>query len=551
VSRRFALLLSSLVLATGALWDAAALTWLCDDAFISFRYADHFARGDGLVFNVGERVEGYTNFLWTLVLGVGTRVGLAPEALSGLLSLGAFAGLLALLGRTSAALARDLGRPLPWLSLSLAGVALHAHHRIWATSGLETSLFTLLVTATVITAVEARTDRGWLGVGILGALATLTRPEGALIYALAWCSGTIGTGPRVRRLLVAAAPGVLLVGPWVLWKLAFYGDLLPNTFYAKDAGDAQWAKGATYVRLYLGTYLALVPGLVVLALWPLRRPAGEGWAGSRAPLLLGAVTAAWLLHVCKVGGDFMFARFLIPVTPLWLLALDRGVAALPERVGLPVAAGLLVALGLSLPPEGLLDDAGIDGVVEERNWYPENWRGEAARQGRVLRQVLAGTDARVVYYGTQAMLMYYGDVAYALEGHVGLTDRELARSAPMPGTRIGHGKKATLEYLRGRHIDLVLDYRMQLPTSPLTRIELGDGVGGRLLIYRRDVAAELRANGARFVDFEAFLDRYVANLDDTPLSEVEREYATFRGYWFDHNDDPLRAAAFEARIAQR
>src|SRR4051812_8768436 len=41
-----------------------------DDAYISFRYARNFAHGDGLVYNLGERVEGYTNFLWTVILGL-------------------------------------------------------------------------------------------------------------------------------------------------------------------------------------------------------------------------------------------------------------------------------------------------------------------------------------------------------------------------------------------------------------------------------------------------------------------------------------------------
>src|ERR1700737_1128695 len=49
---------------------------LVDDAFISFRYADNLAHGLGLVFNAGERVEGYSNFLWTLILAGGARLGL-------------------------------------------------------------------------------------------------------------------------------------------------------------------------------------------------------------------------------------------------------------------------------------------------------------------------------------------------------------------------------------------------------------------------------------------------------------------------------------------
>ncbi|MEI7425254.1 MAG: hypothetical protein WCK10_04010, partial [Candidatus Staskawiczbacteria bacterium] len=56
--------------------------WMLDDAFISFRYAENFAAGHGLVFNPGERVEGYTTFLWVLILGVGKALGLKVIPLS-------------------------------------------------------------------------------------------------------------------------------------------------------------------------------------------------------------------------------------------------------------------------------------------------------------------------------------------------------------------------------------------------------------------------------------------------------------------------------------
>src|SRR5207247_899918 len=49
--------------------------WLVDDAFISFRYAQHLVDGYGLVFNPGERVEGYTNFLWTMIMAAVIWIG--------------------------------------------------------------------------------------------------------------------------------------------------------------------------------------------------------------------------------------------------------------------------------------------------------------------------------------------------------------------------------------------------------------------------------------------------------------------------------------------
>ena len=51
-----------------ALWSEKVFwTFTIDDVFISLRYAKNAARGFGLVFNPGERVEAFTNLLWTLI----------------------------------------------------------------------------------------------------------------------------------------------------------------------------------------------------------------------------------------------------------------------------------------------------------------------------------------------------------------------------------------------------------------------------------------------------------------------------------------------------
>src|SRR4029453_8880455 len=60
-------------------WQAWELRFVQDDAYISWRYADNFARGLGLVWNAGEYVEGYTNFLWTVILAIPHRLGLDVE----------------------------------------------------------------------------------------------------------------------------------------------------------------------------------------------------------------------------------------------------------------------------------------------------------------------------------------------------------------------------------------------------------------------------------------------------------------------------------------
>src|SRR5580692_4725588 len=82
-----------------AITSAAWLSWLSDDAFISFRYAKNLVRGVGLVFNVGERVEGYSHPLWTVWIAAGLKLGASAERWANAWSIAAYGASVALLAR--------------------------------------------------------------------------------------------------------------------------------------------------------------------------------------------------------------------------------------------------------------------------------------------------------------------------------------------------------------------------------------------------------------------------------------------------------------------
>ncbi|HEX9671069.1 MAG TPA: hypothetical protein VGC93_16500, partial [Thermoanaerobaculia bacterium] len=131
---------AALLLARAAhLWDPYLLV---DDAFISFRYAANLAEGHGLVFNVGERVEGYTNFLWTLLLAGGAALGLDLPRLSVALAAAAGIAAIGLLAR----LARHALPETPLLAAlpPLLWAALGSQPR-FVVSGMETLLFAALL----------------------------------------------------------------------------------------------------------------------------------------------------------------------------------------------------------------------------------------------------------------------------------------------------------------------------------------------------------------------------------------------------------------------
>ena len=156
-------LLAVALLGVMHVWSFA---WLGDDAFISFRYSQNFAEGHGLVFNHGEWVEGYTNFLWTFILGVLHYFGCSIPHTALLLNIASFVGVLLVV---HVIVKRWLNTPMllpSWTSVLLAGCSPFA---IYGTSGLETMSGALCVIGGVATTLKGRYRTGGL-LFILGAM---------------------------------------------------------------------------------------------------------------------------------------------------------------------------------------------------------------------------------------------------------------------------------------------------------------------------------------------------------------------------------------------
>ncbi|HOH31874.1 MAG TPA: glycosyltransferase family 39 protein, partial [Candidatus Hydrogenedentes bacterium] len=185
--------------------------WMMDDAFVSFRYADNWARGFGPVYNPGEPpVEGYTNFLWVALLTLGARLGGDIVLLSRVL--GAAAGVLTLLLLFHARhFVRELDRDIPILAvLFLASFCIF---QPWPTSGMETTLFGLLLTFSVLlhfsTLEGSPAPRRLAGLGVVLALTAMTRPEGVLAAGLVLVDQALESLRR-RRFQVCWVAGAFL-----------------------------------------------------------------------------------------------------------------------------------------------------------------------------------------------------------------------------------------------------------------------------------------------------------------------------------------------------
>ncbi len=273
---------------------------LQDDAFISFRYIRNFLDGFGLVFNLGERVEGYTNFFWIILLALLAKLGLPLIETARVL--GILAGLGTILAATYAARKLYPTRNWMWIlsvPMLLASTGALAY---WSGSGLETGLFTFLVAVAAVTYLF-RPNLSLL----LIALATLTRPEGALLAFLFGIAGIILKEKSWKTTLVFWGSLALLLLPYAVFKWFYYGALLPNPFYAKTGFSQEYlVSGLAYVWLFLKHYggyglFLLLP----LFFWKKLTPF------SRFCLF---VFFGYTLYLIAIGGDVLKAhRFFVTV----------------------------------------------------------------------------------------------------------------------------------------------------------------------------------------------------------------------------------------------
>ncbi|MEM6455958.1 MAG: hypothetical protein AAF772_12760, partial [Acidobacteriota bacterium] len=360
------------------------------EGYYDLEIARHLARGDGLTFDGRHPTSGFQP-LWVLLLAA----LYAPlELLTA--STPAMRLVVALLAQTLcvaaalAALVRLLRRPIarggadasPWMAAVAVAVWL-AIESVYAmgVSGLEYALQTLILA--LLLARAARPDDPLDGarlraLGWLGALATLTRFDNALLIALvgahaAWTAGrrAADSGARVgavsRALLTIGLPSLLALAGWslVLWQTT--GAPLPTSGTVKMAwsasrlaADPHVADGWLVAKLHhaaqllgawpwpyrLGWWTGLVGGVALAIAWR-DRPLGRALVP-----FAGFAIAQTLAYLIVFHGGYAFVPWYYPLMPLLAaLAVTAALAAVVERVrdrriGRALAALLVVALAL-------------------------------------------------------------------------------------------------------------------------------------------------------------------------------------------------------------
>ncbi|MEW6195514.1 MAG: hypothetical protein AB1521_10195 [Bacteroidota bacterium] len=341
-----AILLSMIILLTlsyNFISDCLEINFIQDDAYTSFRYAKNFAEGKGLVFNEGEKVEGYTNFLWVLVLGIFHKMNIDLETAAQVMSL--------LFGVTAIWLTFFLSRlfidygeskifyPLMCL-LPPSLVSYSAPMMYWSVSGMETSLFISLTLMTIFLLWnrKKKTSFGSLFVAV-SFLNSLVRPEGMLIFILLCLFDYIairnGRYPGInynsnkylnRERAIELAVYILLIFSHIAFRLIYYGHLLPNTFYAKTDFTTEFLiRGLNYFLEFAQNNL-LYGALLVL-------PAFAYRSAKHQIIFFYYFILTNFIAIIFIGGDVLpIYRFFLPFLPIVFIFAIKGILSLKKLV---------------------------------------------------------------------------------------------------------------------------------------------------------------------------------------------------------------------------
>ena len=441
---------------------------LVDDSYIFLRYAENFASGHGPVFNLGERVEGYSSPLWMVLLTIigacGADLVVASRVLSSILGFGLPLVILLAFGRGTtdqfvAALA------------AAAFLATHPTNAFWSWTGMDTALFAFLSLLTLILVVgkSPLTPSSAALAGLAFSSSALARPEALAFLPVylfyLYFSDTGSARERLRISIGFLAPLVLVAVHFGVRRI-YYGSWLPNTFYAKADIERTvlLSSGTEYLLSFLAANfipVILFAALLILALVRRQTP--------RAPwLLLAALVFTAISTTVSLGGDhFPLHRFLLPTLAFITYGLARGFGELthwfPNVAGLRIAIPTVVVIALlgvsnSLLVQRSAPETHAQVEMAERwsevgLWFHDNTAPEAT-----MASIVVG--AIPCYSGLECIDL------------LGLTDTTISRDGSVyPEGAVGHQRYHT-DYVLSRQPTYIVFNQSGLYDEPSSRIGL-------------------------------------------------------------------------------
>ena len=418
-----------------------------DDAFVLLRCVRNLLAGDGLVWNVGEAVEGYSSFSMAIFVSLGGVAGLdllAAARIVNLLAILTFSVWVArFCSRRSGNLSVLAGLVPVLLLWSFSSVA------TWTCGALEAPLFASVVGVTTCSGwdlLDRPTRRGAIVTGLGLSLTVLTRPEGLFFVAFALVVATFKLQSTLRVLVALLAAAGIPFLAHLVWRYSYYGEWLPNPVYAKLTGLP--AGVSRFGWHYVGSFIAQPPFLFAFAIPVAAFAAWRNRTGRGGIVAVLVMAVGFTALVGVGGGDHMPEhRILLPIVALSVVLIGSAVAPLVGRLG-SVGAGVLAFA-----------------LVANSAWtitrLPNNRLDLAAHMGRRVGEHIRDRwpEGTLVALNTAGSVPYFADRYHYID-MLGLVDEHIAHRRidafrtpwqSVPGHSKGDGR-----YVLGRRPDVII-----------------------------------------------------------------------------------------------
>ena len=435
--------------------------FLQDDSFISFRFVKNFVQGNGLVFNPGEHVEGYTCLLWVLLLSVFYAAKFSLESISQYLSLafGVFSLVMTYFISRTFILRNNLkgeskvsaggegtgvlkfSNLLPVILMILTGA-----FNFWSISGMETTMFIAFVLLSVYCYIRIHqneasgkvlNDKLYILLPVFLVLASLTRPEGMYFFGLIVLHKIIIAFREhkkdafkvlfSKKNILIYALYIIPVAIHMIIRLSYYGYPFPNTAYAKTGFSSVYLSAG--IDYFIGFYKAyMLYGLIVLLPLLLFKRKENFFELSLFYLLIVFYT----IYVITVGGDVLKQyRFFLPILPFTYILFSKFLVDIYFKLKNGMFSGnsnpafiaitvIVIAIGYfnySSEKEKIAKDVETENGLVEKMKITAGWFKQKQQQaGRPL--TIAAT--------TIGAISYYSDVIVI--DMLGLTDATVAHN---------------------------------------------------------------------------------------------------------------------------
>lgn len=431
-----------------------------DDAYISYRYGKNLMNGNGMVYNTGEYVEGYTNFLWTVVTSPFTKIKTVDISIFAL-SIGLLLSIfnIYLLTRIAQQFISIFPlKPSYLILLPAIFFVLDDSIAFWAIGGMEFPMYTLFILAATYFYFRInKAEYNYIYMALFLMLCTLTRPEGNMIFVITMFHFLLYRKSVMnwkRKFLIIILLYVLFVILYYGFKYLYYGQLIPNTFYAKGVTDftMNLLLGFKYLALCIGTRLYIFIFILFIQFKKVVKDFKQSYL-----ILFSIVYISYLL---VVGGDWMIAnRFFVPIIPFLYILSTIGIINAVNKIsslgskyglikkkiinyGVVVLSILLFTVTLSLLEYKEL-------IIKDENYkYEHQW----SMFGKWLKNNVS--PETVIAVGPAGKIPYYSEL-YTIDMW-GLNNNYISKTSSKR-LQAGH-KKFDFEYVLSLSPEFIIGY---------------------------------------------------------------------------------------------